>query len=156
MFFKDHQALLYLVNKPCNTGRIVRWFIILLEFDFIVLVKKGKTHQRVDHLSHLVHGEKPTEVEDDLPNAYLFNIEMIPRWSEDIIPLLTIGQMDILVPLREKQTLIQKKAPFVMLVERMYHTGQDGILRLCIEPKEKAHYLKYAHETIGGIHMAGK
>ena len=23
LFFTDHQALLYLVNKPCNTGRIV-------------------------------------------------------------------------------------------------------------------------------------
>ena len=31
VFFVDHQALLYLVNKPCATGRIVRWFIILLE-----------------------------------------------------------------------------------------------------------------------------
>ena len=33
VFFVDHQALLYLVNKPCATGRIVRWFVILLEFD---------------------------------------------------------------------------------------------------------------------------
>ena len=39
VFFTDHQALLYLVNKPCNTGRIVRWFLILLEFDFTVVVK---------------------------------------------------------------------------------------------------------------------
>ena len=45
-FFVDHQALLYLVNKPCNTGRIVRWFIILLEFDFTVVEKKGTMHQR--------------------------------------------------------------------------------------------------------------
>ena len=44
IFFTDHQALLYLVNKPCNTGRIVRWFPILLEFDFTVVVKQGKTH----------------------------------------------------------------------------------------------------------------
>ena len=51
VFFTDHQVLLYLVNKPCNTGRIVRWFIILLEFDFTVVVKKGKTHQRANHLS---------------------------------------------------------------------------------------------------------
>ena len=43
VFFTDHQALLYLVNKPCNTGRIVRWFIILLEFDFTLVVKKGTT-----------------------------------------------------------------------------------------------------------------
>ena len=34
IFFVDHQALLYLVNKPCATGRITRWMLILLEFDF--------------------------------------------------------------------------------------------------------------------------
>ena len=36
IFFVDHHALLYLVNKPCSTGRIVRWFVILLEFNFLV------------------------------------------------------------------------------------------------------------------------
>ncbi|MCO5549982.1 hypothetical protein L7F22_003459 [Adiantum nelumboides] len=78
-FFVDHQALLYLVNKPCQTGRIVRWFIILLEFELTIVVKKGSTHNRANHLSRLVHGEEPTEVEDDLPDAYLFNVEMVPR-----------------------------------------------------------------------------
>ena len=77
VFFTDHQALLYLVNKPCNTGCIVRWFLILLEFDFTVVVKKGITHQRADHLSRLLHGEAPDGILDDLPNAYLFIIKMI-------------------------------------------------------------------------------
>ena len=74
VFFTDHQSLLYLVNKPCSTRCIVRWFIILLEFDFTVVVKKGTTHQRADHLSCLMNGDAPMGVED----AYLFKIEMIP------------------------------------------------------------------------------
>ena len=119
LFFMDHQDLLYLVNKPCNTGRIVRWFIILLEFDFTVVVKKGKTHQRADHLSRLTNGEEPIGVDDDLPDAYLFNIEMVPRWSEDLIPLLTIGQLNIPKPLQERQLLVQKSSPFVILAGRM-------------------------------------
>ena len=81
VLFIDHQALLYLVNKPCNTGCIVKWFHILLEFDFIVVIKKGITHQRVDHLSRLLHGESLDGIPDDLPDAYLFNIEMILEWS---------------------------------------------------------------------------
>ena len=51
----------------------------MLEFDFTVVVKKGKTHQRADHLSQFTHGEEPVGVEDDLPDAYLFNIEMVPK-----------------------------------------------------------------------------
>ena len=84
VFFVDHQALLYLVNKPCATGRIVRWFIILLEFDFTVAVKKGSTHQRVDHLSRIMIGEEPTRVNDELPDASLFKIELVPKWSEQV------------------------------------------------------------------------
>ena len=67
IFFVDHHALLYLVNKPCSTGRIVRWFVILLEFDFIVIVKPGKSNQRANHLSRITNGKAPTRVDDDLP-----------------------------------------------------------------------------------------
>ena len=82
VFFVDHQALLYLVNTPCSNARTVRWFIILLAFDFTVVVKKVTTHQKANHLSHLLHGEPPKGIDDDLRDAYLFNIEMIPKWSE--------------------------------------------------------------------------
>ena len=75
IFFVDHQALLYLVNKPCATNRIVRWFVILLEFDFEVALKKGTTHQRADHLSRITSREAARGVNDDLPDAILFNIE---------------------------------------------------------------------------------
>ena len=60
VFFVDHMALLYLVNKPCSIGRIVRWFVILLEFDFTVAIKKGLTHKRADHMSRITNGEAPT------------------------------------------------------------------------------------------------
>ena len=73
------KALLYLVNKHCNTGRIVRWFIILLDFDFTVCVRPGKSNMRADHLSRITNGESPTGIEDDLPNATLFQVEIAPK-----------------------------------------------------------------------------
>ena len=60
-----------------------------------MVVKKGTTHQRADHLSRLLNGELPTGIEDDLPDAYLLNIEMVSRWSEMLISLLSIGQLKI-------------------------------------------------------------
>ena len=93
VFFTDHQALLYLERKPCNTGKIVQWFLILLEFDFIVVVKQGKSHLRADHLSKMIHGEKPRGINDYLPNSYLFQLEMVLKWSENIVSLLTIGNI---------------------------------------------------------------
>ena len=62
-------------------------------------------------------------VEDDLPDAYLFNIEMVPQWSEELIPLLTIGQLNIPMPLRERQIMVHRSSPFVMLAGWMYNKG---------------------------------
>jgi hypothetical protein len=39
IFFMDHQALLYLVNKPIVIGQIARWLLLLQEFDFKVIFK---------------------------------------------------------------------------------------------------------------------
>ena len=52
VFFVDHQALLYLVNKPCSTGRITRWMLVLLEFDFIVVVLWEETSHGGSHVTN--------------------------------------------------------------------------------------------------------
>ncbi|MCO5569649.1 hypothetical protein L7F22_023365 [Adiantum nelumboides] len=75
VFYVDHQALLYLVNKPCATKRISRWLLIILEFDFTVVVKPGKKHLMADRLSRITNREAPTGVDDDLPDTSLFMVE---------------------------------------------------------------------------------
>ena len=39
-----------------------------------------------------------------------------------------------------------------MLTGQMYNRGVNGVLSLCIEPRETPHYLTSAH-VIGGLHM---
>jgi hypothetical protein len=53
VFYVDHMALVYLVNKPQVLGKIVRWLLLFLEYDFTVMYKQGKTHVVVDALSRL-------------------------------------------------------------------------------------------------------
>ena len=69
----------------------MRWFLILLEFDFTMVVKQGKTHFRANHLSRLTKGESLDGINDELLDEYLFNIEMIPQWSQNIVTLLSVG-----------------------------------------------------------------
>ena len=145
VFFVDHQALLYLVNKPCNTGRIVRWFLILLEFDFTVVVKKGTTHQGADHLSRMIHGEAPDGINDDLPDAYLFKIEMVPKWSESLISFLSIGTWNNELCKSNSQRLISQSSPYQIILGKLYRLGNDGDLRLCIDNHEVESYIQASH-----------
>ena len=138
----DHQALLYLVNKPCNTNCIIGWFLILLEFDFTVVVKKGITHQRPYHLFRLLHGEALDGIPNDLPNAYLFNVEMIPEWSVQFVPMLMSGMLRLNMDIRENKHLIEQSCKYFMLAGRLYKKGKDGILKLCIERNESDVYVE--------------
>jgi hypothetical protein len=57
IFFVDHQALLYLVNKPIVIDRIARWLLLLQEFDFKIIFKPGWVHFLPDQLSKINHGK---------------------------------------------------------------------------------------------------
>ena len=155
VFFVDHQALLYLVNKPCATGRIVRWFIILLEFDFTVAVKKGSTHQRADHLSRIMSGEEPIGVDDELPDASLFRVELVPKWSEQVIQLLTTGSLTHTGDtIQEKTEFLEACGRFQLLSGSLYYLGKDKVLRLVICPEEYQNVMRDAHISTCGLHVA--
>ena len=156
-FFVDHQALLYLVNKPCCIGRLVRWFVILLEFDFTIVVKKGSTHQRADCVSRILNGEHPIEVSDELPNAGLFQIEMVPNWSEHLVHFLTIGDtIELGETCEEKDDFMQACSNFQMIAGQLYHLCQDEVLRLVVCPDDYQRLLSQAHVSITGYHSSGK
>jgi len=48
VFYVDHMALVYLVNKPKVLGIIIRWLLLFLKYDFIIVYKPGRTHVVVD------------------------------------------------------------------------------------------------------------
>jgi hypothetical protein len=52
-FNVDHMALVYLVNKPQVSGRITKWLLLLLKYEFTIVYKLGRTHVFVDVLSKL-------------------------------------------------------------------------------------------------------
>jgi hypothetical protein len=43
VFYVDHMALVYLVNKPQVYSIIVRWLLLFLEYDFKIVYKLGRS-----------------------------------------------------------------------------------------------------------------
>ena len=72
VFYTDHQALKYLVNKPLHHGRIYRWLLLFQEFEFEVVIKLGKLNVSPDHLFRIDTGEESAGVEDYLLDPHLF------------------------------------------------------------------------------------
>ncbi|GKF44992.1 reverse transcriptase domain-containing protein [Tanacetum coccineum] len=51
--YTDHSTLKYLFNKKDAKARLLRWVLLLQEFDFSVIDTKGAENYAADHLSRL-------------------------------------------------------------------------------------------------------
>jgi hypothetical protein len=58
VFYVDHMALVYLVNKPQVSGRIARWLLLFLEYDFNFFNKLGRSHLMANALSRFPKSSK--------------------------------------------------------------------------------------------------
>jgi hypothetical protein len=91
IIFTDHAALRYLFAKKDAKPRLIRWVLLLQEFDLEIRDKKGSENVVADHLSRLLHEEE----EDELPlnenflDEQLFAVEVQLPWYADIVNYLT-------------------------------------------------------------------
>ncbi len=74
----DHMVLVYLVNKPQVFGRIARWLLLFLEYEFIIAYKPNRTHVVANVLSKLPNNLEPLGILDQTVDASLFSIK--PIW----------------------------------------------------------------------------
>nr|GFC24638.1 reverse transcriptase domain-containing protein [Tanacetum cinerariifolium] len=76
--YTNHSALKYLFAKKDAKARLLRWILLLQEFDFKVVDTKGTKNYAADHLSHL---ENPYENVFD------------PKEINEFFPLETISKL---------------------------------------------------------------
>ena len=71
----DHAAIKYLMAKNEAKPRLIRWVLLLQEFDLEIKDKKGSENVIADHLSILemnVGKEKRNEIAEKFPDEQLF------------------------------------------------------------------------------------
>jgi hypothetical protein len=64
VFYVDHMALVYLVNKPQVYGKIARWLLLFMEYDFKFFYKLRRSHLMIDALHRLPNQTEPIGVLD--------------------------------------------------------------------------------------------
>ncbi|CAN6585951.1 unnamed protein product [Malus baccata var. baccata] len=95
--YSDHSALKYLLSKKEAKPRLIRWVILLQEFDLEILDKKGCENVVADHLSRLVNAS--TDEADSLPLQESFPDEQLLAvthqvpWYADIANYLASGEI---------------------------------------------------------------
>jgi hypothetical protein len=86
--FSDHAALKYLLKKKDAKPRLIRWILLLQEFDLEIRDKSGAENLVADHLSRLLLDKDSSPLMDEFPDEHLFSISGETPWYADIVNYL--------------------------------------------------------------------
>ena len=86
----NHAAIRYLMTKKEAKPILIRWILLLSEFDLEVKDKRGTENRVVDHLSSLVHVEDELHLQETFPNEQLFSASVtLPSYANIVNYLVT-------------------------------------------------------------------
>ncbi|GJW86434.1 putative nucleotidyltransferase, ribonuclease H [Tanacetum coccineum] len=84
--FTDHAAIKYMFSKQDAKPCLIRWILLLQEFDIEIKNKKGAENVATDHLSRL---EKPNLNEEEINDEFLDEILMSIKTDDEKSPWFT-------------------------------------------------------------------
>ena len=93
--YTDHAAIKYLLSKEAKP-RLIRWILLLQEFDLDIKDKKGSENLVADHLSrlrHQPHEKKDPPIDDSFREEHLFQVDSDnpTPWYADFVNYLACG-----------------------------------------------------------------
>nr|GFC35988.1 reverse transcriptase domain-containing protein [Tanacetum cinerariifolium] len=135
--YTDHSALKYLFAKKDAKAHLLRWILLLQEFDFKVIDTRGVENYAVDHLSRL---ENPYE--------NIFD----PKEINKTFPLESLKNG---MTSQQKQKNFKDARHYFWDDPCLFRTCDDQIIRRCVAGKEAIDILNACHSgPTGGHHGA--
>ena len=90
----DHAAIKYLMAKKYAKPRLIRWVLLLREFDLESRDKKGSDNVIADYLSRMektTEEEKEIKMTENFPDEQLFVLSVQIPWYANIVNYLACG-----------------------------------------------------------------
>ncbi|KAD7477731.1 hypothetical protein E3N88_00867 [Mikania micrantha] len=158
--FTDHLALRFLFAKKDAKPRLIRWILLLSEFDIEIKDKKGAENVAADHLSRLEDPERSEicekEIGDRFPHEMIDFVEAEKQgmpWFTDMGNFLAHGVVIEGMTSQQKKKFFRDAGKYVWDDPYLYRVGGDRILRRCVSRKEGLEILKHCHEGLTDGHL---
>ena len=92
IIYTEHADLKYLFSKKEANPRLIRWVLLLQEFDLEIRDKKGSENSVADHLSRL-HISGIGDISDSFPDEHLLAVSSHAPWFVHIINFHVTGSI---------------------------------------------------------------
>eukprot|EP00253_Pinus_taeda_P010605 PITA_10605 len=145
------------MRKPDVNARIIRWLLLLQQFDLTIIDKPRKENVVANFLSrvNLPIGEEGM-VDDQMLDEHLFSIPVLLLWFADIANYLVSAQFPPHLSSKENNRIVKKSTPFTWIGGNLFKLGPDQISRRCVSEEEAFDILLTCHDGPCGGHFAAK
>ncbi|CAJ2637261.1 unnamed protein product [Trifolium pratense] len=129
--FTGHSALKYLLTKGDSKPRLLRWMLLLQEFDLEIRDKKGVENVVADHLSRLSNPDvtnKEEAIKCEFPDEKLLAVSEFP-WFGDIANLKACGFIPEEMTAQQKKKLFADSRHYFWDDPFLFKMSNDGMIR---------------------------
>ncbi|CAN6560253.1 unnamed protein product [Malus baccata var. baccata] len=151
--FTDHAALKYLLTKKEAKARLIRWILLLQEFDIEIRDKKGSENVVADHLSRMVHNEESLPILETFPDEQLLSIKVSAPWYADIVNFLVSQRIPSEFTRHQRDKLSHDARFYVWDDPYLWKFCPDQIIRRCVHDSECHSILSFCHTYACGGHF---
>jgi hypothetical protein len=168
--YTDHAAIKYLLTKKDAKPRLLRWILLLQEFDLEIKDKKGTENVVADHLSRLENLEpERTSINDDFSyDKLIANLEenradkqvettlavCVTPWYADFVNYLAAGVVPLDLSYQQKKRFFHDIKHYYWDDPLLFKRGSDGIFRRCIPKEEVESIIQHCHSAPYGGHSS--
>lgn len=154
----DHAAIRYLFEKKDAKPRLIRWILLLQEFNIEIRDRRGCENVVADHLSRLenpVEGENAdVPINENFPDEQILQVKTHTPWYADYVNYLASG----IHPPPELNRYQRKKffhdVKFFLWDEPfLYRRCADTIIRRCVPEEEWGAIMRECHSSPSGGHF---
>ncbi|XP_019462960.1 PREDICTED: uncharacterized protein LOC109361886 [Lupinus angustifolius] len=127
VIYTDHAAIKYLLTKSDSKPRLLRWVLLLEEFDLVIKDKKGSENCVADHLSRLVNQkvtEKESEEVEEFLDEKLLSIQE-RTWFADMANFKAAWVLPEEFTWHQKRKFLRDSRQFVWDDPHLFKTGSD-------------------------------
>ena len=156
IFFTDHAVLRYLLSKKEAKPRLIRWILLLHEFDLEIRDRMGSENVVADHLSHLIQEEDLLPLKEDFPDKQLLATTSSTPWYTDIVNFLTSQLIPNDLSRAKKGKLKRIAQQYVWDDPYLWKYYAEQLIRRCVPETEFKSILYFFHSYACRGHFGAK
>ncbi|CAM8923106.1 unnamed protein product [Rhodiola kirilowii] len=153
--YTDHAAIKYLMAKKDAKPRLIRWVLLLQEFNIEIKDKKGVENVVADHLSRIEHFDTKwlsMPIRDSFLGEYLLSVQDEAPWYADYVNYLTCDILPNDLDHNQKRKFLHDVSRYFWDDPFLYKLCANGIYRKCVTKEDAKGIIDCCHSSSYGGH----